>query len=314
MDVEVSTETWLPVLRIAGTIFLSTETLIRRMQASAVTAILRQLFYVNLFDVISLICTILSEDCPTSLQTMRFLEQLRKASDNLSHLLGMVGATEDTQTINADTLNLWREAIDRELQAVRSLLPEDTPVFSCPFPLAGCTYQTTNMQQWILHKDQCHERRSASRTSRHFESELGERLNSRYSRRGHEMIKFALLEAISKLEDVKNSAVPTCLVLPARARGIATLIVGGCVNYPHSHCSSSVGRWGSNSPPPQCDHWLLFEAIYRIVWLELLRLFGLCMLSVLPVCTNMLGFMVCWLSILRSVNMWKCKGKVLLSI
>src|SRR6202043_3567367 len=63
--------------------------------------------------------------------------------------------------------------------------------------------------------------------------------------------------------------------------------------------------------PPQVDRRQRFK-IYRIVWLkslrlfvvwlDSLRLFGLCMLSVLPACTNMLGFVVCWLTILRSIN------------
>jgi hypothetical protein len=61
----------------------------------------------------------------------------------------------------------------------------------------------------------------------------------------------------------------------------------------------------------QVDLRRLSEAIYRIVWFELPRLFGLYVLSVLPVCTNMLGFVVCWLTILRSINTWKCTGRSL---
>jgi hypothetical protein len=62
-------------------------------------------------------------------------------------------------------------------------------------------------------------------------------------------------------------------------------------------------------PPPALDRRLLVEAICRIVWLELLRLFGLCMLSAMPLCSNRLGFVVCWLPILRSMSMWKCRNR-----
>jgi hypothetical protein len=53
-DAELSTATWLPVLRVAVTIFRSTETVIRHIEKSTITVGSRQLFYVNLLRVISL--------------------------------------------------------------------------------------------------------------------------------------------------------------------------------------------------------------------------------------------------------------------
>jgi hypothetical protein len=283
-DFNLSADPWLPVLRVADTIFRSTETLVGQIDISNLNSSLQQRFYHRLSEVILQICIILSEDCPTSLQTMRFLLSLREAIENLLDCLNIDRATEWARTC---TLTVWLDITEREINTLRLLLPEDTPVFTCPFPLAGCTYQTTDMQQWILHKDQCDKQRSISRSARTSKKAGNELLDSPY--RIHTEAKvFRVLRFI------------ICLLL---------LLVQTDSFQPHSGLFKGA--------PPQVDRRQRFK-IYRIVWLkslrlfvvwlDSLRLFGLCMLSVLPACTNMLGFVVCWLTILRSINTWKCTG------
>jgi hypothetical protein len=256
-DFDLSADPWLPILRVADTIFQLTETLIGQIDMSNVSPSFQQRFYRRLSEVIFQICIILSEDCPTSLRTMRFLSSLIEAIENLLDCLSIDRATERTR---AYTPTLWLDITEREINALRLLLPEDTPVFTCPFPLAGCNYQTTDMQQWILHRDQCYKQRSASRFAGTLEKERNELLDSRY-----------------------------------RARRDARRVF-------------KVGRVFALL-------WHEFvEAIRRMVVLKLPRLFGLCMLSVLPACTNIFGFVVCWLTILRSMNTWKCTGRPLLLI
>jgi hypothetical protein len=328
-DVELSTDMWLPVLRVAGIIFRFTEILTRQIENSNATVSFRQRFYLGFFRVISLICNNLSEDCPTPLKKMRFLECLMEVTNDLLDPLSIAGVTEFNQPTTANTLKLWLDTIRSELYAMRSLLPEDTPVFTCPFPLAGCTYQTTNMQHWILHKDKCCEQRSASRTARPFENEANERFDSRWvlcevARRKY---KIGNTSAVF-WRDIPTIAISSRPALRARAREIAgSYVTGGLGACSTAASTRSLGAWSTaisasgcctscHHPhcPPQCDHRPLCEAIYRIVWLELLRLFGLCMLSVMPLCTNMLGFVVCWLTILRSVSMWKREGRLLLLV
>jgi hypothetical protein len=284
-DFDLSADPWLPVLRVADTVFQSTETLIGQIDMSNVSPSFQQRFYRRLSEVIFQICIILSEDCPTSLRTMRFLSSLIEAIENLLDCLSIDRATEWTR---AYTPMLWLDITEREINALRLLLPEDTPVFTCPFPLAGCNYQTTDMQQWILHRDQCYKQLSASRSAGTLEKERNELLDSRYRacRDAGRFFKVGRVFALLWHESVSGPSEPH------RKWYKGVIFVGGA--------------------SPQVDLRQLFEAIYRIVWLELLRLFGLCMLSVLPVRTNILGFEVCWLTILRSINTWKCTGRSLL--
>jgi hypothetical protein len=55
------------------------------------------------------------------------------------------------------------------------------PLFGWQISEISCLplYQTTDMQQWILHKNQCYERRSASSTARPSENERYDRRNDR---------------------------------------------------------------------------------------------------------------------------------------
>jgi hypothetical protein len=319
-DAKLSTSTWLPVLRIAGTIFRSTETLASHTEESAVTFGSRQLFCLTLLKVISLICNILSQDCPTSLEITRFFECLMEATNDLSHQLSIAGATGNTELAKANTLKLWLDTARCEFQIVRSLLPEDTPVFTCPYPLAGCTYQTTDMQQWILHKDQCYDRRSALRTARPSQNEANTSIYLSEWRPAYAIYS----EEIPGIRwyDSKTKAVSTRPALRERAWDISNQvtyqIVRGILRRNSIHYLQWDARewdrrqwhrdhWLLLDSRHEWNRWVLFEAIYRIVWLELLRLFGLCMLSVLPLCTNMLVFVACWLTILRSVSRWKCR-------
>src|ERR1700728_477013 len=82
-DSGLSANSWLPVLRVADTIFRSTETLIGQIDISNLYSSSQQKFYHRLSEVVLQICIILSEDCPTSLQAMRFLLSLREAIENL---------------------------------------------------------------------------------------------------------------------------------------------------------------------------------------------------------------------------------------
>lgn len=295
-DFDLSADPWLPVLRVADTIFQSTETLIGQIDMSNVSPSFQQRFYRRLSEVIFQICIVLSEDCPTSLQTMRFLSSLMEAIENLLDCLSIDRATEWTRTY---TPTLWLDIIEREINALRLLLPEDTPVFTCPFPLAGCNYQTTDMQQWILHRDQCDKQRSVSRSAGTLEKERNELLDSRYWVRP---AAETLLEGVLAILFILLFFVQ---ILVAKSWWECYKAARFEVRRPHRQLLE--GHWQLFEARRQ-----LFEAIYRIVWLGLLRLFGLCMLSVLPVCTNMLGFVVCWLTILRSINTWKCTGRSLL--
>jgi hypothetical protein len=300
-DSGLSANSWLPVLRVADTIFRSTETLIGQIDISNLYSSSQQKFYHRLSEVVLQICIILSEDCPTSLQAMRFLLSLREAIENLLDCLNIDRATEWSRTC---TLTVWLDITEREINTLRLLLPEDTPVFTCPFPLAGCTYQTTDMQQWILHKDQCDKQRSTPRSTGTLEKAGNELLDSCYSVRT-ELGKFFQVGGIFGLlfNIGETGAATTHLALRERAEVITRTILlplGQTDNFQQHR------EWFN--APPQVDRGRLSDEIYRIVWLELLRLFGLCMLSVLPVCTNMLGFVVCWLTILRSINTWKCKA------
>jgi hypothetical protein len=312
-DFDLSAGPWPPVLRVADTIFQSTETLIGQIDMSNVSPSFQQRFYRRLSEVIFQICIILSEDYPTSLQTMRFLSSLIEAIENLLDCLSIDRATEWTR---AYTPTQWLDIAEREINALRLLLPEDTPVFTCPFPLAGCTYQTTDMQQWILHRDKCDKRRSISRAAGTLEKEGNGSLDSRYRIRpdARNFSKVGRAFALLWHESTGGPAT-TRPALRERAQNITRSILPDspqtCGFQLHSSQTSAfqLREWCKDTifvdgAPP--DRRQLFEAIYRIVWLELLRLFGLCMLSVLPVCTNMLGFVVCWLTILRSINTWKC--------
>jgi hypothetical protein len=293
---------WLPVLRVGDTIFRSTETLVGQIDISNLSSSLQQRFYHRLSEVILQICIILSEDCPTSLQTMRFLLSLRGATENLLDCLSIDRATEWARTC---TLTVWLDITEREINTLRLLLPEDTPVFTCPFPLAGCTYQTTDMQQWILHKDQCDKQRSISRSAGSLEKAGKDVLDSRYRVRTEAGGFFYVGRVFRLLFNTgETGAATTRPALRERAGFITRTILPPLFQtdnfQPH--------REWLNDAPPQVDRRQLFDEIYCIVWLELLRLFGLCMFLVLPVCTNMLGFVVCWLTILRSINTWKCKA------
>jgi hypothetical protein len=287
----LSADPWLPVRRVTDTIFRSTETLIGQIDISNLSSSLQQRFYHQLSEVMLQICIILSEDCPTSLQTMRFLLSLREATENLLDYLSIDKATEWARTC---VLTVWLDVTEREINTLRLLLPEDTPVFTCPFPLAGCTYQTTDMQQWILHKDQCDKQRSISRSVGSLEK-AGNKLLDSYC---------GLRTAPRVLLHLGRAAATTRLALQERAVFITRTILPPLVQPDDFQ---PYREWLEDAPP-QVDRRQLFDEIYRIVWLELLRLFGLCMLSVLPVCTNMLGFVACWLTILRSINTWKCKA------
>jgi hypothetical protein len=318
-DFDFSADQWLPVLRVADTIFQSTETLIRQIDMSNVSPSFQQRFYRRLSQVIFQICITLSEDCPTSLQTMRFLSSLIEAIENLLDCLSIDRTTEWTRTY---TPTLWLDTAEREINALRLLLPEDTPVFTCPFPLAGCNYQTTDMRQWILHRDQCDKQRSVSRSAGTLEKERDELLDLRYRVRPNlrRFCKVARVFAMLWHEPIGGAAT-TRPALRERARNITRSVLSSFsrtgVFQPHRDWYRDAIFVGDASP--QVDRRQLFESrrqlfeeIYRIVWLELFQLFGLCMLSVLLVCTNMLGFVVCWLTILRSINTWKCTGRSLL--
>lgn len=141
-DAELSTPIWLPILRTAGIIFRSTETLASHAKESTLALGSQQLTCLNLFKVISLVCNIVSQESPTPLEIMRFRECLVEAANDLSHQLSTPGATEDTEIAKANTLKLWLDTARYEIQAARSLIPEDTPVFTCPFPL--CRLHVSN--------------------------------------------------------------------------------------------------------------------------------------------------------------------------
>jgi hypothetical protein len=253
-DLELSTtDKWQPVLRVAGTTLRCTAALIGHINRSVITTGSRQLFY-NLFDVISLICNILSQDCPTILGLMRFLKRLMEAANDISQSLGIAGPGVVLE--EAHTIKLWLETIGNELQTVLSLLRADTLVFTCPFPLAGCTYQTTDMQQWTSHMNICRGQQLVSRRFLPVETRACKELDLRDA-------KHALAVATLKIADLNGTI--------ARHSG------------PIRH-------------------------LHRFT----LQLFGLCILSVPPLRTNMLGFVVCWLAILRSVNMWKCRNRLVI--
>jgi hypothetical protein len=305
-DFALSADPWLPVLRVADTIFQSTEALIGQTDMPNVSPSFQQRFYRRLSAVIFQICIILSEDCPTSLRIMRFLSSLIEAIENLLDCLSIDIATEWTR---AYTPTLWLDIIEREINVLRLLLPEDTPVFTCPFPLAGCNYQTTDMQQWILHRDQCDKQRSVSRSTGTLEKKGNELLDSRYGV-GPDAERFFKAGRVFRLLWRKSvsGAATTRPTLQESAWNITRLILPALLLVWFVLTAEQI----VSGAPPQVDRRQLFVVIYRIVWLELLRLFGLCMLSVLPVCTNTLGFVVCWLTILRSINTWKCTGRSLL--
>lgn len=303
-DVDLPTDTWLHVLRVAVTTFRSTEALICHTEKSTMTLSSRQLFYTNLLGVVSLICNILSEDCPTPLEITRFLEYFMEAINDLMHQLSMAGVTEDTGLTKTNTLKLWLDTTQSELHTLRSLLPEDTPVFTCPFPLAGCTYQTTNMQQWILHKNQCYKRRSAWRTARPTENEANDILYRRATtiedNRRYILISWSCTAPIREaLRETAHNVTASFLPGHGPSRWLS-----------REYLRESLLPLPSS---PKCIYLQLLEALYRTVWFQLLRLCGLCIFSVLPMCTNMLGFVACWLTILQSVSMWKGKGIYLLS-
>lgn len=296
-DLELSTtDTWQPVLRVAGTTFQSTATLIGHIKKSVITIGSRQLLYNNLFDVISLICNILSQDCPTILGVMRFLKRLMEAANDISHSLGI--ARPSVELAKASTLKLWLETIGSELQTVLSLLREDTLVFTCPFPLAGCTYQTTDMQQWTSHMNICRGQRLVSRRFEPVETRACEELDLRSA-------KHALVVATLEITDLNRT-------IWRHSNGVRHLRrVTELDPFCHASLAISIDVillvWWFLRLVNDIEvlYKCFLEALYRSVWLELLRPFGLCMLSVMPLRTNMLGFVACWLTILRSVSIWK---------
>jgi hypothetical protein len=303
-DFALSADPWLPVLRVADTIFQSTETLIGQTDMPNVSPSFQQRFYRRLSAVIFQICIILSEDCPTSLRIMQFLSSLIEAIENLLDCLSIDRATEWTR---AYTPTLWLDIIEREINALRLLLPKDTPVFTCPFPLAGCNYQTTDMQRWILHMDQCDKERSVSRSAGTLEKEGNGLLDSRYWVRPHAERLFNVGRAFRLLwrESVRRAATAR-LAYQENAWNITRF---NLPSFTLTGASQPYGEWYADA------YFVIvgfFVVISRLVSLELLRLVGLCMLSVLPVCTNTLEFVVCWLTILRSINTWKCTGRSLL--
>lgn len=173
------------------------------------------------------------------------------------------------------------------------------PLFGWQISETSCLplYQTTDMQQWILHKNQCYERRSASSTARPSE-------NERYDRRD------------DRRRDVDDS-VTFWGCIPAAEIDFDVIALDIDV-YLGPEVAPSRPSYRLPDSLPCFHYWLrLFLREYRaacsIVWL-LLRLRGLCILSILPLCTNMSGFAVCWLTISRSGSMWKCKGRSLLLI
>jgi hypothetical protein len=288
-DFALSADPWLPILRVADTIFQSTETLIGQIDMSNVSPSFQQRFYRRLSEVIFQICIILSEDCPTPLQTMRFLSSLIEAIGNLLDCLSIDRATEWTR---AYTPTLWLDITEREMKALRLLLPEDTPVFTCPFPLAGCNYQTTDMQQWILHRDQCDKQRSVSRSA------------GTLKKKGNELWVRGRVFALLWRQAVSGVAT-TRPALQERAWNITRSILP---SFNWTPVSQPYREWYEGA------FWIMRVITVITAWLKLLQLFGLCVLSVLPACTNMLEFVVCWLTILRSINTWKCIGRSLLLI
>jgi hypothetical protein len=331
-DDELSTtDMWLPVLRVADTIFRSTTALISHIETSTITTSSKQFFYNNLFNVISLICDVLSEDCQTLSEIWRFLARLMEAANDLSMYLSIAGANEDTERAKTNTLKLWLETIRSELQTVCSLLPEDTLVFTCPFPLAGCTYQTTDMEQWKLHKDKCRGLRLASRRLEPVRKKTNKELEAYHTTRALTIsaVTIALCERPSALlkQFLQDHMKSTVQIRPALRKKTRVLLDEVSCWLPPVEIDFGVlaSKFASKFPwhkdlalsphfPPIWDNRGLFEAICRVVWLELLRMFGLCMLSVMPMRTNTLGFVVCWLTILRSVSMWKCEGRSLLIV
>jgi hypothetical protein len=308
-DFDLSADPWLPVLRVADTIFQSTETLIGQIDMSNVSPSFQQRLYRRLSEMIFQICIILSEDCPTSLRTMRFLSSLIEAIENLLDCLSIDRATEWARTY---TPTLWLDVAEREITALQLLLPEDTPVFTCPFPLAGCNYQTTDMQQWILHRHQCDKQRSVSMSAGTLEKEGNELLDSRYRVR-MDTRRLSKARGVFTIlwDEPRSGAATTCPALRERVWNIIRSIL---LSFFWTVALQPHMEWYNDAifVDGQVDLRQLFEAIYRIVWLKLPRLFGLWVLSALPVCTNMLGFVVCWLTILRSISTWKCTGRSLL--
>lgn len=306
-DVELSTTTWGPVLRIAKTIFLSAKKFNNDVEQLPVLSSSSLLLFKQLSKVISLVCEVLAEDCPTTLGITRFLESLREATSDLSSSTHYVIGRESkfTNLAKAETLKLWLDTITTELGAIRLLLPEDTPVFTCPFPLTGCTYQTTNLQQWIVHKDQCCERRRTSKPARLSGEKANKRIDPHHRIRTDPRSFFVKGRVFAML--LHGSFIVTRSALREMACGIADCLVP----YPPRFTVVRGVRTGFRPwlpHLPALDRWLLVEAICRMVWL-VLRLFGLCMLSAMPLCSNLLGFVVCWLTILRSVSMWKCRNR-----
>src|SRR5271156_290686 len=158
---------------------------------------------------------------------------------------------------------LWLDITEREINALRLLLPEDTPVFTCPFPLAGCNYQTTDMRQWILHRDQCDTQRSVSRSAGTLEKERNELLDSRYRVRpaAEPFFKVGRVIALLWPESVSGAAT-TRPALRERARNI-TSFIWTSPSEPHREWYKDAIFVGG--APPQVDRRQLFEAIYRIV-------------------------------------------------
>ena len=307
-DPGLELDVWQPLRQLLDAIFGSFGTVLYDIGEASPGKNAERNLLSTLFRTLTSILKLLYKEVPTVLDLFVLLKDLQQHIDYWDSW----STTPGVKVLSVP----WSEIVKLQLHTVRRQLPPETPVFTCPFPLAGCTYQTTNMQQWVLHKDQCRERRSASRIAGPFENETNEALD-RCCIRSRDVRRFFTLGKVFAVlwHEPATCAVPTRTALRRRVRDITTSIVG-LLSYPKNPSRDEGCTDGRHLPqaPPLWDRRLLFEAIYRIVWLELLRLFGLCMLSVLPLCTNMLGFVVCRLTILRLVSMWKCKGKLLMMI
>lgn len=108
----------------------------------------------KLVFIVDLIGKIFVAESVSSLDVLRFLGRLEDVVEDLLHAWQLV------ESAPSQILEQWLQIIRSERTHMSWRLPPTTPVFTCPFLLAGCRYQTVDFGEWAAHKDLCYKQHS----------------------------------------------------------------------------------------------------------------------------------------------------------
>lgn len=141
---------WLPLLRVVRTMFDSANGLLVDIDTTVQIPHAHRVLRGKLGFIIDLIGKIFVAESVSSLDVVRFFIRLEDVVEDLLYAWKLV------QPAPSQILEQWLQIIRSEKTHMSWHLPPTTPVFTCPFLLAGCSYRTIDFGEWITHKDICY--------------------------------------------------------------------------------------------------------------------------------------------------------------